>query len=260
MSRLSSETLFHFVSEKKYLISILENNFRPRYVKEEFTFESDGLNQIALPMLCFCDITLSSIDEHVKWYGNYGIGMKKEWALNKGLTPVHYYNPKSHAMKHLSDALLNMRQSLNNDTSNPDAYITNYYNLWFMKPYTGEQYNRFENKVLQKKFYDEREWRYIPSLEELKILNEGLKMSISGDELVRFETDNSYKNELNIRLGESISLDFTPHDISYIIVGNEAERLEMISAIKQAKSHFDRCTIELVFSKIISLEQILNDF
>lgn len=260
MSRLSSETLFHYVSDKSYLISILQNNFRPRYVKEEFSFESEELNQIALPMLCFCDITLSSIDEHVKWYGNYGIGMKKEWALNKGLTPVHYYNPKSHAMKHLSDGLLNMRQNLNNGTSNIDAYISNYYNLWFMKPYTGEQYNRSENQVLQKKFYDEREWRYIPSLDELKRLDEGLKMSITGDELVRFEKDNTYKNNLNRRLGESISLDFTPNDISYIIVDNERERFEMIGAIKQAKSHFNGDTIELVFSKIISLEQILNDF
>jgi hypothetical protein len=260
MSRLSSETLFHYVSDKRYLISILQNNFRPRYVKEEFSFESNELNKIALPMLCFCDITLSSIDEHVKWYGRYGIGMKKEWALKKGLTPVHYYNPDSHAMKHLSDALLNMRQGLNNGTSYHDVYISNYYNLWFLKPYTGEQYNRFENKILQKNFYDEREWRYIPSLDELKRLDEGLKMSISGDELVRFENDHSYKNDLNKRLGESISLDFTPQDISYIIVGNEQERLEMIGAIKQVKSHFNRNTIELVFSKIISLEQILEDF
>jgi hypothetical protein len=260
MPRLSSETLFHYVSDKSYLISILQNNFRPRYVKEEFSFESDELNQIALPMLCFCDITLSSIEEHIKWYGSYGIGMKKEWALSKGLTPVHYYNPKSHAMKHLSDALLNMRKNLNNDTSNLDAYISNYYNLWYMKPYTGKQYNRFEGKVLHKKFYDEREWRYIPSLNELKSLTEGIKMSITGDELDRFENDVSYKNCLNILLGESINLDFTPNDISYIIISNEEERPEIISAIKQAKSHFNSDTIELVFSKIISLKQILNDF
>ncbi|WNR46864.1 abortive infection system antitoxin AbiGi family protein [Paenibacillus roseipurpureus] len=261
MSRLSSETLFHYVREKSFLISILQNNFRPRYVKEEFSFESNELAKIALPMLCFCDIKLSSIDEHVKWYGKYGIGMKKEWALKKGLTPVHYYNPNSHAIKHLSDALLNIRQGIKNGTSNLDAYISNYYNLWFLKPYTGEQYNRSEDKILQKEFYDEREWRYIPSLDELKRLDEGLPMSISGDELVRFENKyDSYNSDLNTKLGESISLDFTPQDISYIIVGHEEERLEMIGAIKQAKSHFDRDTRELVFSKIISLEQIFKDF
>ena len=156
MSRLSSETLFHYVRKKEYLISILKNNFRPRYVIEKFTVESGELIKAALPMLCFCDIILSSIDEHVKWYGRYGIGMKKEWALKKGLTPVHYYNPESHAMKYLSKALLYMRQKLNNGESNPDL-ISDYYNLWFMKPYIGMQFNRFEKSISPKKYYDERE-------------------------------------------------------------------------------------------------------
>lgn len=260
MSRLSSETLFHYVSDMKYLINILQKNFRPRYVKEEFTFEIKELNRIALPMLSFCDITLSSIDEHVKWYGYYGIGMKKDWALKKGLTPVHYYNPSSHSMKYLSDALFSMRQNLNTGVTATDAYISNYYNLWFMKPYTGKQYNRTRNEVLPKKFYDEREWRYIPSIDELKKMDAGLTMSILGEELNRFDNDTSFKNDLNRRLGDSISLDFDPHDISYIIVKQEQERHEMIRQIKLVKGHFDLETIELVFSKIISLEQIQNDF
>ncbi|SHI46212.1 hypothetical protein [Lutispora thermophila] len=85
-------------------------------------------------------------------------------------------------------------------------------------------------------------------------------MWILGDELVRFENDDSYKNYLNRRIDDSISLDFSPQDISYIIIDKEQERSEIIKAIKEAKSRFDTDTKELVFSKIISLEQILNDF
>ena len=260
MSRLSSKTLFHYVSKKEHITDILQHNFRPRYVKEYFHFETGRLQEVAIPMLCFCDIALSSINEHAKWYGSYGIGMKHEWALEKGLTPVHYYNPQSYLIRYLSNSLSDLRVGLYNGTINPDAFISNYFNLWFMKPYEGKQYSKITGKTEIKKFYDEKEWRFIPSLNDLKELDEGLNMSVLGEELVKYETCVNFRNHINKRLGESINLDFTPQDISYIIINNEDERHEIIEAIKQVMGHFTNSAIELVISKIISLEQVLNDF
>lgn len=260
MSELSSETLFHYVREKQYLVNILQNNFRPRFVKEEFHFQKDNLKELAIPVLCFCDIKLSNIAEHVKWYGSYGIGMKKEWALSKGFTPVHYYNSESHVLTDYADAFSSMRNNLSQNEVILDSYIKHSYNSWFMKPYIGEQYNIFENELKVKKFYDEREWRYIPSWSELKNLSEGIPISIVGEKLDKYNNDLEYRNDINEKLGESINLDFKPEDISYIIIKSEAERQEMIDDIKASKSKFSPERIELVFSKIISLEQIESDF
>ncbi|MDF1617301.1 abortive infection system antitoxin AbiGi family protein [Petrocella sp. FN5] len=262
MSRLSSDTLFHYVHRKEYLLDILLNDFHPRYVKEKLLFQSGELQEVAMPMLCFCDITLSNISEHVEWYGSYGIGMKKEWAISKGLTPVHYYNPLSHVIKELSVSIDGMKKALdlNGDTNLIHSFIGYYYNLWFMKQYNGTQYKPSLNKEVEKKFYDEREWRYIPSLEELRNLGKGTSMSIVGQNLLRFNSNPTYKQEINNKLREDISLDFGPSDISYIIIKDESDRADMIRKIKHAKQKFDRDTIELLFSKIVSLEQIRKDF
>lgn len=260
MAKLSSQSLFHYVSKKEYLIDILQNDFHPRYVKEEFSFETRKLKEVAIPMLCFCDITLSNIEEHVKWYGNYGIGMKKEWAIKNGLTPVHYFNPKSHAMKDLAVALNYMREDFENNRIQHSGYIRNYYNIWFMKPYEGKQFNHQNDKNCKKKFYDEREWRYIPSLDELKNLAGDLSMSLTGDRLNRFINEPEYKKNINKKLADSVRLSFRPEDITYIIVENEQERAEIIQQIKNVKSKHGNKVVDIVCSKIISLEQIKNDF
>ena len=36
-------------------------------------------------MKCFCDINMHKLDEHLSWYGYYGIGLTKE-------TPLLYTN------------------------------------------------------------------------------------------------------------------------------------------------------------------------
>ena len=62
---ISSNTLFHFTPTAEYLVGILTNEFHPRYCLEkialvEYEFE------LAYPMVCFCDIPLSQIKNHVK--------------------------------------------------------------------------------------------------------------------------------------------------------------------------------------------------
>lgn len=268
MKNLSSETLFHFVSKKEYLFDILVNNFRPRYVEESITFESDDLNRVGIPMLCFCDIRLSEVKDHVEWYGNYGIGMRSSWAISKGLTPVQYYNKDSHLIKSFSKGLKSARKSFPKlgkgelvYSETPDWYFEICNHVWFMKEFRGKQFHRTDQKDKFKKFYDEREWRYVPPLKELKKLPDGLPMSIGKEKLNEFNTDEVYRLNLNRKLGEATQLKFEPNDIAYIIIANEDERLEIIHKIKEAKDrNFSEDEVVILSSKILSIEQIKSDF
>ena len=80
---ISSNCLFHFTNSAENLLNILENEFNPRYCLENLKFldfspKMTDYFEIAIPMVCFCDIPLSKIKTHISIYGNYGIGMKKK--------------------------------------------------------------------------------------------------------------------------------------------------------------------------------------
>ena len=109
---LSSNSLFHFTSKFEYLKDILLNGFWPRYCIE---YGWGTSIDFALPMVCFCDIPLSLIEDHTKFYGNYGIGMKRSWARElKNITPVQYINYKSY----LAGYLRTLLTKLKNETLN----------------------------------------------------------------------------------------------------------------------------------------------
>jgi hypothetical protein len=95
---VSSNTLFHFTDSAENLIRILENDFLPRFCLEELELFRKGdtpLIDMAIPMVCFCDLPLSNIGEQLSAYGNYGIGMSKEWGIRQGINPVLYLTPNS---------------------------------------------------------------------------------------------------------------------------------------------------------------------
>ena len=85
----SADTLFHFIEKIEYLIPILERDaLIPRYCVETIEYLKIPYKNIAYPMLCFCDINLHKIHEHVEFYGGYGIAFSKQWGIAKGIQPV----------------------------------------------------------------------------------------------------------------------------------------------------------------------------
>ncbi|VEA74309.1 Protein of uncharacterised function (DUF2743) [Salmonella enterica subsp. arizonae] len=97
-----SETLFHFTKSSDVLEVILEDGFWPRFCLEDVSWLGfTEYDYVSYPMVCFCDIPLSRISEHVDFYGSFGLGMSKDWAEKNGLNPVFYVSRSSATSKTL---------------------------------------------------------------------------------------------------------------------------------------------------------------
>ena len=247
MSTISSDALFHFTSQPDYLIGILQNEFQPRYCLESIEFTEISYD-VAFPMVCFCDIPLAQIKNHIETYGYYGIGMKKSWAEKMKLNPILYLRQKSKLTEKIS-LLFDSAQSKDFDQTDllkkSKREILEL--LRYVKPYIGD-FTRDGKKISDVRFYNEREWRYIPDLPDEH----------------RYMTAIQYNDKLTLAnansLLQSFNLSFEPDDIKYIFVNKDSEIPAMVSALKRIKSKYPPNTVEILTSRILTCEQILNDF
>jgi hypothetical protein len=255
---VSADTLFHFTGSIENIKNILINSFSPRYCLERLEFLSNPDFDIAIPMVCFCDIPLSQILEHVNTYGNYAIGLKKDWAINQGISPIIYLHNNSNTNKALNklfsdtlkfDKILYLlKKDLSLAASRKALEL-----LFYCKVYKGKMWrnNQLKNDII---FYNEREWRFVPKLEELDSINP--RYLINKEE---YEDNNKRLNLNNLLL--KFKIEFTPNDIKYIIVSKENERIKMIQLIEEIKGDdFNPIELKELSSKIISIEQIKVDF
>lgn len=181
---LSTNRLFHYTSSKEKLISILENGFKPRFSLEKlgilkndtfFDFNVNSPNitdEFAIPMCCFCDIPLNLVDIHINVYGDYSIGLTKEWGEKQAICPVIYLPNLGETRVLFENLITNYQKNINtikNKKTNNYLFseIFNFYDdiidlIMFVKPYIGfYEKNKYKNE--NHKFYDEREWRYKPN-------------------------------------------------------------------------------------------------
>lgn len=256
MTNISSNCLLHFTPKAEYLVNILRNEFQPRYCLEETALvpsKARGTLLTAIPMICFCDLSLGQIKNHIGTYGNYGIGMTKEWGVKNKLNPIIYTSQNSN----LSMAITNMVEhfSLSEEKELGDVAIKlgwEFANLCFyLKPYDGD-FKR-DNKIINNvRFYNEREWRYVPNLKD----------EIDVEQVLGLE---DYENSIslaqeNLKI-QKFKLEFEPDDIKYIFVKNSKEILAMVKALKEIKGEkYNVETIEILTSKILTTEQVINDF
>jgi len=272
-TNISTNRLYHYTDTSKKLIDILRNGFKPKYSLEKLgTIKKDELidiiakelnkkieeenitDEFAIPMCCFCDIPLNLINEHVKVYGNYSIGLKKEWGERNAICPV-FYVPKGGNTRYLFELImlqtnrllpqLQMKyeriQQIPVDRRNTENELLTFYLLkyldsainliMYIKPYIGfYERKHFGYTNENYKFYDEREWRFIPNKKYLER---------------QFLTKEEYENptvlfEANKTLG---NIDFKKEDIANIIVPEdeviyireELSKIERLKGIEMTK-------------------------
>lgn len=105
MRNSHSNSLFHYTRYQNVLESILSTGLRVSYSGEQITEDIF----IGIPMISFCDIPLHCCEEHREKYGDYAVGINKQWMIEHFgdlLSPVHYIlneAPIVGAYKHHSD-------------------------------------------------------------------------------------------------------------------------------------------------------------
>lgn len=227
----SANELFHFTNKYDYIKSILNDKFKPFFCVEDISYMyKEGKNMtLAYPMVCFCDIPLKRIAVHRKNYGDYGIGLRKEWGIRNLFTIVNYSFPeslKSVSLRLLIDYYSEMDENINEELR---SKFKNSLNLLLMtsKPYEGKAFNKAdrtwsENKV---RFYNEREWRYIPRVDKLS-------WSFALDEFSG-NYDDFYKafEEEQPKIQEQYNLNFTVDDITHIFLNDESEKKKILKDI-----------------------------
>ncbi len=240
---ISANALLHFTDSLADVLGILRDAFYPRYSLEKYRL-GDETVEAGFPLISFCDIPLSQLKNHISTYGPYGIGMSMEWAEAKGLNPILYMKADSSIALIIRDIVTGMKEA-DGDGKGPghEHLIRNI--RAFMKPYDGEFAGR--GKKVRVRFYNEREWRYVPPFETaLALLDKS------------FFSDRELKGKQDRKL-RKYKLDYDPGDLRYIIVKEDKEIPVIVRTLKKIR-RYDRRAIEILISRIITSEQILNDF
>jgi hypothetical protein len=250
-SKLYPEILFHFTSRED-LFGILRNNFSVSYSREKIVAMNQS-KEFAVPMVSFCDLRLSELKIHMKNYGSYGIGLTKNWANKQGLNPVMYMNkycPATSAfLKSMDDLHKQIREPGFKGAMNASISYANIVNLYrYIKNYQGDLKRRDKPVRKNFRFADEREWRYVPPI------NKVFPPFVMGTE------EELYRQKPILNAGcAHHRLTFTPEDIRYLIIQTDAERIELLDHIVDAKKGYDDATKRRLASRILTADQIAND-
>ena len=98
---------------------------------------------------------------------------------------------------------------------------------------------------VEKEFYQESEWRYVPK--------------VSGDDILLFQEEFEKTRELANERMAAHSLQFTAQDIKYIFVAHEHEIPAMFDFITNKLDHFPHKDVKLLTTRLVSLESVAND-
>lgn len=241
---LSSNSIIHFTKNKSSLEGILRDNFKIRLCKEKIILGGEPL-ETHIPMVSFCDIPLSNIKDHIGKYGQYGIGLTKEWAQRKKLNPVLYVEKNSH----LSGSLLNSIMNSLKPSLHTKELMENVDVLRYLKNYQADLERESENHH-DYRFSDEREWRFVPHYgTDFCNFMLGSKDSISAEQW----DDTCGKLD-------KLVLSFEPNDIKYIIIRSDDEISDFVNLLRNAKGkNYSLHDIERLTTRILTSEQIMTD-
>lgn len=296
-NKINASSLFHFTRKFNTLQSIVRNGLRFSYAFERFSpniianfnypsnpqlalsiYQNTG---VAIPMISFCDIPITRTAEHIGKYGQYMIGLDKEFiidtykeiinpvlyihsnnlgdafneisnvyseAYNKQIEQVLDYSDKTDIVKDDEEWRLMLKPLM-------DRKILTRYIMGLLKPYYD-----YEKKLCN---YDEREWRvFWPDG-----LNTDAKWvwGISSYDYKEYRADWNKELSLDDTNYLTIPAELLYHGITHIVVKRDCQVQKMIDFIMKSKTIFGQKDISTqerlcLISKITSFERIEKDY
>ena len=286
MPSFRTTSVFRFTNDFDLLKRIIRDGIIPNYCEEDLSFDSQEF-YVGIPMACFCDIPITLLDEHNKRYGNYGIALSKEWALEKGLSPIMYVaNPdvlrsvffhfrrnqmlidelqkgrhkkKKVAGSAIENTFLDLYDEFYRTFKLYGAkkeHAINTHIIGYLKKYLGEYRNKPVNN------YEENEWRFlVPDVE-------GTEWYWSKESYRSWRFPKNNYKAVKPSPSEALrryTLKFSFDDIRYLLVKDDAFKERLIKYIKNLKTIggleiIKEGQIDDLISKIITLEQVKRDF
>ncbi|MFC1478744.1 abortive infection system antitoxin AbiGi family protein [Candidatus Margulisiibacteriota bacterium] len=221
INRISENFIFHF-TERENLLSILEEGFRwSKEKKEDIPYQKDFKNSVVLTgqqiyRICFCDLPIRLTQNHRKRYGGYAIGLKKEWAYRKQISPVKYVHSNTRLITNMKQ-YPDLAYRLSEAEGDSKLFLRNLYATWKEKNELDDEdictITKREEKlskvltqllsyisldvvpfIRDEEFYDEREWRAVLETRDLGLKEDNLICSFSDIAvvLVPYNEDKQY--------------------------------------------------------------------
>lgn len=254
-SKIYPDTLFTFCSKLEYIESPIKTKMiSPRYCEEDIKYlKIPNIKRIEFPMKCFCDINMHQIEEHLSWYGYYGLALTKEWGIRNNIQSVQYINENSKLKDDFKTAFSKALKIDKDSQTKNEEIMKDYllHQLMYFKPIYGKMRNRNTGKKVKKCFTDECEWRFVPNVSSIgyrqvyydeKIINDGRLDKIS----------------LSLFENPEISLKFDYEDLKYIIINTKDDFGRLSNFINSL--NIDIKEKGNLFSKIIIWELSGGDF
>ena len=166
---LSSNILWHQTTLDGLKGILNEQGFFYSYSLESIlSRESKNNLNVAFPMVSLCDLPFSELNDYIKKYGGYLIGMKRTWGKSNGLAPVWYCDSESTILNAIIDRYNQIEVNIKNGKNFTISREIFLYTLSHIKNYEGQLIAHDFNKY---RFYDEREFRSVPRYKEFASYN-----------------------------------------------------------------------------------------
>lgn len=160
--------LYHCTTYESLMKILQSRAFYPSYCLETASYLPMNPN-FAFAMVCFADLLEFELKDHMSTFSSdVYIKMKKSWAFRHNISPVLYYSEKSTTTNRVFKSIASYL--VDRIEQKDDLYNAVNILMGFMKQYKGHYYDKKRNEISssEKTFYLEREWRYIPLVQNLE--------------------------------------------------------------------------------------------